>query len=386
LKKAVLALADGTVFEGFSLGADGEAAGEVVFNTSMTGYQEVLTDPSYRGQIVVMTCPQQGNYGVNDEDIESSRPWVQGFVAKEPCLFPSNWRSQGSLRDYMSRHSIVGVSGIDTRALTRIIRDRGAMQAVVSTTGLDPKGLVEKARASRGPIGEDLVKDVTCRSPYAWDEPLWDSRLGYGGARGGVGDVRFRVVAYDYGMKRNILRCLTSAGCSVTVVPADTLARDVIEMGPHGVFLSNGPGDPAAVGYAIENVRGLIGKAPIFGICLGHQILALALGGRTFKLKFGHRGSNHPVKDLKTGRVEITSQNHGFAVDMGSLGASIELTHVNLNDNTVEGLSHRDLPLFSVQYHPEASPGPHDSMYLFERFTGMMARWAGGADDSTVRG
>ncbi len=369
MRKAILALADGTVFEGTAFGAQGETTGEVVFNTSMMGYQEVLTDPSYNGQLVCMTYSQQGNYGINEEDIESVGPWVEGFIVKEACMYPSNWRSTDSLMGYLARHGIVGISGIDTRALTRIIRDKGAMQAVISTTDPDYKRLVEKARASRGLVGVDLVKEVTCKRPYKWEEELW--RVGRGYPKGTT-EKRYKVVAYDFGIKRNILRNLAEAGCDVAVVPASTPAESVLQSNPDGIFLSNGPGDPDAVTYAKENVAKLIGKKPIFGICLGHQILSLALGGKTFKLKFGHRGGNQPVKDLTTGKVEITSQNHGFAVEGESLFGIVDISHINLNDRTVEGLAHKELPLFSVQYHPEASPGPHDSQYLFKRFVDMM--------------
>lgn len=372
LRKAILVLSDGTVFEGTSFGADGEVTGEVVFNTSMTGYQEVLTDPSYNGQIVTMTYSHQGNYGINEEDIESWRPWVEGFIVKEACLYPSNWRSRETLMTYLRRHGIVGIAGIDTRALTRIIREKGAMEGVISTVDLDPSSLFRKAKAAAGLVGKDLVKEVTCKAPYTWHEELWRLEGGYGKKKEGV--KRHKVVAYDFGIKRNILRNLSEAGCDVTVVPASTKAEEVLAMSPDGIFLSNGPGDPDAVTYAKENVAKLIGKKPIFGICLGHQILSLALGGKTFKLKFGHRGANQPVQDLTTGKVEITSQNHGFAVDMDSLKGIAELTHLNLNDRTVEGLTHKKHPLFSVQYHPEASPGPHDSRYLFERFVEMMER------------
>lgn len=370
MKKAILALADGTVFEGFSFGASGSAIGEVVFNTSMTGYQEVLTDPSYKGQIVTMTYPHQGNYGINHEDIESRRPWAEGFIVKEPCLYPSSWRSAETLDHYLKTQNIAGIYGIDTRALTRIIRDKGAMEGVISSTELDAKTLVDKARNAPGLVGIDLVKEVSIDKPYTHEQGLWDLEGGYTRPK----DARFRVVAFDFGMKRNILRNLVSAGCAVTVVPASFSAEETLSMKPDGVVLSNGPGDPEAVPYAIENIRRLIGKIPIFGICLGHQILSLALGGKTFKLKFGHRGANQPVMDLKTGKVEITSQNHGFAVDMASLKGVAEITHINLNDKTVEGLEHRQYPLFSVQYHPEASPGPHDAGYLFKRFTDMMEK------------
>ncbi|MBI5236599.1 MAG: glutamine-hydrolyzing carbamoyl-phosphate synthase small subunit [Deltaproteobacteria bacterium] len=373
MKKAYLALASGEVFEGTSFGADGETSGEVVFNTALSGYQEVLTDPSYKGQLVVMTCPQQGNYGINEEDIESTRPWAEGFIVKEQCLYPSNYRSSEVLMAYLRWHGIVGIAGVDTRALTRIIRDKGAMSAVISTVDRDRARLVERAREATGIVGVDLVKEVTCKKPYRWTQGLWSRESGYEK----IASPGFKVVAYDFGMKLNILRCLASSGCDVAIVPASTPAEAVLEANPDGVFLSNGPGDPEAVPYAIESVKKLIGKKPVFGICLGHQILALALGCRTYKLKFGHRGANHPVKDLTTGKVEITSQNHGFAVDMDSIKGKAELTHINLNDRTVEGMRLKDLPVFSVQYHPEASPGPHDSHYLFKRFTEEMERGKG---------
>jgi carbamoyl-phosphate synthase small subunit len=374
LNKAILALSDGTVFEGFSFGATGTATGELCFNTSMSGYQEVLTDPSYCGQIVSMTYPHQGNYGTNDIDIESWRPWVEGFVVRDPCRAPSSWRSEGSLSAYMERRGIVGIHGIDTRALTRLIRQSGAMMAVISTEH-DAAALVKMAHAAPGLTGRDLVKDVSPAHAYSWHEGLWKITDPFREGIEPVREKKFRVVAYDLGMKRNILRILHDAGCTVTVVPARTTAEEVMAMKPDGVFLSNGPGDPAAVDYAIEAVRKLVdSEIPIFGICLGHQILALALGASTFKLKFGHRGSNHPVKDLSTGKVEITSQNHGFAVDLESIKGDVELTHLNLNDNTVEGIRLRDRPVFSVQYHPEASPGPHDSRYLFRRFTEEMEK------------
>jgi carbamoyl-phosphate synthase small subunit len=367
--KAMLALSDGTVFEGISFGAPSEATGEVVFNTSMTGYQEILTDPSYAGQLVVMTYPEIGNVGVNLEDVESSRPFVEGFIVKEYWRSPSNWRARQSLGDYLAAHGIPGIEGIDTRALVRLLRDKGNLNAILSTDDLDRDRLVRRAREAPSMEGQDLVGKVTCAAPYDWTEGHWTLEGGYSQpAEPG----RRLVVAFDYGIKRNILRNLVSAGCRVRVVPAATPASAVLDMRPDGVFLSNGPGDPAAVPYAAEAVRQLVGKTPIFGICLGHQILGLALGGRTYKLKFGHHGGNQPVMDLTTGKVEITSQNHGFAVDVDSLGGRAELTHVNLNDQTVEGLSHTQLPLFSVQYHPESSPGPHDANYLFRRFVEMM--------------
>ncbi len=347
--------------------------GEVVFNTSMCGYQEVLTDPSYKGQMVAMTCTQIGNYGVDEEDIESNKLWLEGFIVKEYCDYPSNWRSKQTLDTYLKKNKIVGIKGIDTRALTRHLRDNGAMNGVISTIDLNPASLVKKAKKSPSMAGLDLAKEVTCKKSYKWEQGLWDLEKGYAhGSRS-----RFTVVAYDFGMKFNILRNLVNVGCDLTIVPASTSAEDVLKLNPDGIFLSNGPGDPDAVTYAIENVRKLIGKKPIFGICLGHQILGLALGGKTYKLKFGHHGGNQPVMDLTTQKVEITAQNHGFAVDVDSLKSIAELTHINLNDKTVEGLAHTKLPLFSVQYHPEASPGPHDSSYLFKRFTDMMeGKWS----------
>jgi len=378
--KALLALEDGRCFEGTSFGAPGEAAGEVCFNTSMTGYQEILTDPSYAGQIIAMTYPLVGNYGVNSEDFESKGPFCEGFIVRECSTVASNWRAEGTLDEYLADYGVVGIAGIDTRALTRHIRSAGAMRGVLSSVDLDPASLVEKAKAAPGLVGRDLVDGVCTKDPYEWE-------AGPGSAR--RSDARLRVVAYDFGIKRNILRLLSQAGCDVQVVPARTGAEEVLALDPDGVFLSNGPGDPEPISYAVEAIRGLLGKKPVFGICLGHQLLGLALGAKTYKLKFGHRGANHPVMDLSTGRVEITSQNHGFAVDFESLGQAsdsgggpevreteafgdVTLSHVNLNDRTAEGLDCRGVPAFSVQYHPESSPGPHDSRYLFARFIEMM--------------
>ncbi|MFQ5901754.1 MAG: glutamine-hydrolyzing carbamoyl-phosphate synthase small subunit [Thermodesulfobacteriota bacterium] len=370
-QKAVLALADGTIFEGESIGAKGEGIGEVVFNTSMTGYQEIITDPSYKGQIVTMTYPMIGNYGINKEDVESHRPFLEGFVVKELCPYPSNWRSGESLHSFLERWGVVGIQGIDTRALTRHIRDSGAQQAIVSTVDSNKKILLEKVREAPTLVGRDLVKKVTCNNLYRWQEGPWSKEAGYT-CQPQDKVSQFRVVVYDFGVKYNILRQLFKEDCDIIVCPATTSAEDILSLNPDGIFLSNGPGDPEGVPYAIKNVTELIGKKPIFGICLGHQILALALGGKSFKLKFGHHGGNHPVMDLSTNKVEITAQNHGFAVDIDSLNGDVELTHINLNDRTVEGLSHKELPVFSVQYHPEASPGPHDSSYLFKRFVEVM--------------
>jgi carbamoyl-phosphate synthase small subunit len=356
---AVLALEDGTVFEGRAFGYLGEASGEVVFNTALCGYQEILTDPSYAGQIVTMTYPHVGNYGVNPDDMESARPQVAGFVVRASVGAASSWRATGRLDTWLAEHGIVGVSDIDTRALTRHLRTCGAQRGIVSTRARERAALVADARRSRSMVGLDLAREVTCAEPYTWPTPA---------------AARWRVLAYDFGIKRNILRLLAEAGCDVTVIPAHTSAADVLAARPDGVFLSNGPGDPEPVTYAIDAVRRLLdARLPIFGICLGHQILGLACGARTYKLKFGHRGANHPVKDLRTGRVEITSQNHGFAVDAAVFERpELELTHVNLNDGTVEGFRHRELPVVSVQYHPEASPGPHDSHYLFGEFVDLM--------------
>ncbi len=355
--KALIALEDGTVFEGTSFGAEGEKEGEIVFNTSMTGYQEIMTDPSYKGQIVTMTYPLIGNYGVNEEDVESAGPKVEGFIVREFSKITSNYRSTDNLLNYFRKHNIIAIEEVDTRALTKHLRVRGAMKGMISTLDLNPKSLVEKAINSKGIVGRDLVQEVTCRAPYV-----------YGGEDG-----EFRCVVMDYGVKINIPRMLKREGCHVTVAPARTKAEDILAMKPHGVLLSNGPGDPEAVTYAIEEIRKLLGKVPIFGICLGQQLLGLAYGGNTYKLKFGHRGANQPIKDLQTGRVHITSENHGFAVDVDSIKKEpIRVTHVNLNDNTIEGMEHQVYPIFSVQFHPEASPGPHDTYGLFRKFRNMM--------------
>jgi carbamoyl-phosphate synthase small subunit len=365
---AKLALEDGTVYTGRAFGARGETAGEVVFNTSMTGYQEVLTDPSYKGQIVTMTYPLIGNYGVNSDDRESCRPQVQGFLVRELTRVPSNFRADGSLEDYLRDNHIIGLEGIDTRALVRRIRVHGAMKGVLSTIDRDDAALVHKARSSPGIIGRDLVKEVMPAKPFEWTEGFTNPFVTYLSPR----VAKYHVVALDYGMKRNILRCLVQVGCRVTVLPGDARASDVLAHEPDGVFLSNGPGDPEPLTYAIDTIRDLAGKKPIFGICLGHQLLALALGGETFKLKFGHRGANQPVLNEQTNKVEITTQNHGFAVKTESLPDDLQPTHINLNDRTLEGMRHRRWPIFSVQYHPEASAGPHDSGYLFEEFRKLM--------------
>jgi carbamoyl-phosphate synthase small subunit len=367
--KAVLLLEDGTFFEGKAFGARGQRCGEVVFNTSMSGYQEILTDPSYHEQIITMTYPLIGNYGTNPEDWESRKLFVAGFVVKENCPYPSNWRNGATLDAYLASSGIVGIEGIDTRKLVRHIRTQGAMRGILSSTEVDCKKLAEKLQEYPGLVGRDIVKDVTAGVSYEWKEGVINVLSGERTAP----EPKYKVIAFDYGIKQNILRLLVSHGCDVTVVPAETSASDVLARKPDGVFLSNGPGDPAAVTYAIETVKSLLGKVPIFGICLGHQILGLALGGTTYKLKFGHRGANHPVKNLDTGKIEITSQNHGFCVDLDSLaGKDVRLTHMNLNDNTLEGLRCEKLSAFSVQYHPEASPGPHDSRYLFDEFIRLM--------------
>jgi carbamoyl-phosphate synthase small subunit len=387
--KALLVLSDGTVFEGKGFGAEGEAVGEVVFNTSMTGYQEILTDASYKGQIVTMTYTQIGNYGVNGEDIESAGGIkAEGFIVKEACDFPSNWRSSSSLPEYMKKYGVVGIQGIDTRALTGHLRNHGAQMGIISTDDVDPSSLLGKVRAHPGISALDLVSRVTTSEAYAWKEGCWkwcteevkslksEVKSAKAGRNSGAAPgsslltphSSLSVVVYDFGVKFNILRNLVEAGFHVTVVPARTPADAALEMEPDGIILSNGPGDPEAAGYAIEAAKKLLGKKPVFGICLGHQILGLAMGGRTYKLKFGHHGGNHPVKDLSTGRVEITSQNHNYCVDVGSLRGQVKLTHRNLYDGTEEGMSHVDLPVFSVQHHPEAGPGPNDSAHLFRKF------------------
>jgi carbamoyl-phosphate synthase small subunit len=370
--KAKLVLENGTVFTGECFGAPGEVTGEVVFNTSLSGYQEIFTDPSYSGQIVTMTYPLIGNYGVNADDIESAVPQVAGVIVKEYFDFYSNQRASGSLGDWLKKHGIIAIQGIDTRMLTKMLRTDGAMRGVISTADMDEASLLKKVAASPLMLNLDLATKVTCSTPFEWDE-VDGTPFALPTLIGKPEETRFNVVAYDFGIKRNIVRRLVGYGCAVTVVPAGYPAEKILDHDPDGIFLSNGPGDPAAVVVAIENIKRLIGKKPIFGICLGHQLIALALGGKTFKLKFGHRGGNHPVKNLLTEKIEITSQNHGFAVDPKSLDQSrIEITHVNLNDGTNEGFRHREIPLFSVQYHPEASPGPHDSDYLFKDFIEMM--------------
>ncbi len=358
-KEAVLALEDGLLFRGRSFGAEGESFGEVVFNTSMTGYQEILTDPSYKGQMVCMTYPLIGNYGVNKEDMESRRPFIEGFIVKELSRVHSNWRASEDLGSYLKRNNIIGIEGIDTRRLTKHLREHGAKKGVISTRDLDGKSLVKKAKDSPGLEGRDLIKEVTCKEAYDWNKAG-----------------KYRVAAIDSGIKLNILRNLEARGCQVRVFPATATAKEILRFKPHGLFLSNGPGDPAALPYIVHTVKELMdSRLPVFGICLGHQILGQAFGGKTFKLKFGHHGGNQPVQDLSSGAVHITAQNHGYAVDVDSIpDKNIVLTHVNLNDRTCEGMEHKTLPVFSVQYHPEAAPGPHDTMHHFDRFIKMMEK------------
>ena len=359
MTKAILVLEDGRTFSGASFGADGETFGEMVFNTSMTGYQEILTDPSYAGQIVCMTYPLIGNYGVNEEDIESRQPWVEGFVVREASRISSNWRSTESLDDYLKRNNIVGIEHIDTRALVRHIRDKGAMRAGISTVDTSPEVLLEKVLASPEMTNRELATAVTIDAQFDFPSGV---------------DEKYHIVAFDFGVKTNSLREFSRFGCRVTVVPADTTASEIMKLKPDGIFLSNGPGDPASMRTVIEEIKKLAEtKTPMFGICLGHQLIGTAFGGETYKLKYGHRGGNQPIKDLTTGKIEITSHNHGFAVDAESLPADVEVTHINLNDNTVAGLRHKTLPVFSVQYHPESAPGPHDSEYLFKRFIQLMS-------------
>jgi carbamoyl-phosphate synthase small subunit len=394
MKPALLALEDGTIFRGEAFGAEGERPGEVVFNTGMTGYQEVLTDPSYRGQIVTMTYTQQGNYGLNSEDEESWRPWVEGFVVREACPYPSNYRAKLSLDEYLQARGIPGISGIDTRRLTKHLRTYGAKMGVISSVDLDPDSLIQKAQDAPRLEELDFVAEVSCKQPHRWadkgyvEENLTPDKLApvdkvsvrprartimRDGLKLYAPEI-FRVVCLDWGIKQNILRHLYGRGCDLIVVPAKTSAEEVLEYKPDGVLLSNGPGDPRLLDYCVKTARGLIGKVPVFGVCLGVQVIGMAMGGSIFKLKFGHRGVNHPVKNLETGQVEITTQNHGYCVDCDSLKDSgLELTHVNLNDMTCEGVKHRDLPLFGVQYHPEAGPGPHDASYLFDSFITMMS-------------
>jgi carbamoyl-phosphate synthase small subunit len=373
--KAILALADGRIFEGRSFGATGEASGEVVFNTAMSGYQEVLTDPSYKGQMVTMTYTQMGNTGINPEDIESRGLFLSGFIVKEYQDCYSNWRATMSLGSYLRENGIVGIHGLDTRALTRHLRDKWAQNGIISTSDFNHESLVAKARAIPSMSGLDLASGVTCEKPYHWSEGLWDLEGGY--PQVDTSTFNYKVVAYDFGIKYNILRCLVDAGCDVTVVPASFPADEALAMKPDGIFLSNGPGDPEPLVQVQAEIRKFVGKVPIFGICLGHQLLGLALGGKTVKLPFGNHGSNLPVMDMSTRKVEITAQNHGFAVDLDSLGDVACLGHENLNDQTVEGIHHCTLPIFSVQHHPEASPGPHDSQYLFSRFVEMMKNHKG---------
>ena len=382
--QAILALEDGRIFRGHGYGHPGECQGEVVFNTSLTGYQEIATDPSYAGQIVVLTNPQIGNYGTNRADNEAARPFIEGLIVREFSAISSNWRSEQVTDEYMERYAVPVLAEIDTRALVRHLRDRGVMRGVISTTELNPEVLVAKAKGIRKMEGTDLARVVSTKASYQFDASDPRSQMGETLLSEGfiqkpqAGKQILNVIAYDFGIKQNILRMLTRDECRVTVVPAETTAEDVLSLKPDGVFLSNGPGDPEPVDYAVRAIRGLMGRVPVFGICLGHQLCGLALGGRTYKLKFGHHGGNHPVRNNATGKVEITAHNHNFAVDPDSINSSeVELTHVDLNDQTLEGLRHKTLPLFSVQYHPEAAPGPHDSHYLFRDFRQMMEEWKG---------
>lgn len=376
--QAILALEDGRIFRGQGYGHPGECQGEVVFNTSLTGYQEIATDPSYAGQIVVLTNPQIGNYGTNQADNEAARPYIEGLIVREFSRVSSNWRSEQVTDEYMERYSVPVLAEIDTRALVRHLRDNGVMRGVISTATSDTDALVAKARAIRKMDGTDLAKVVSTKSIYSFDETDAHNQSGDPLLPGASDEPTLHVVAYDFGIKQNILRMLTREGCKVSVVPAQTSAEDVLALKPDGVFLSNGPGDPEPVEYAVQAIRKMIGRVPVFGICLGHQLCGLALGGKTYKLKFGHHGGNHPVRNNVTGKVEITAHNHNFAVDPESINANeVELTHVDLNDNTLEGLRHKTLPLFSVQYHPEAAPGPHDSHYLFRDFRNLMEEWKG---------
>ena len=374
-KKAILALEDGMMFRGESFGAEVERLGEVVFNTSMAGYQEALTDPSYCGQILTMTYPLIGNYGINGIDLESTRIWAEGFVVREVSGITSNWRSEMTLSDFLKRNKVPGIHGVDTRMLTKHLRSAGVMKGIISTSDFDEKSLVRKAKSWVGLVGQDMVKKATRKERGEWDPDDKDSRVWTPEMDQELPKPRFKVAAIDYGMKHNILRRLRQEGCAVMVFPATATAKEILDTNPDGVFLSNGPGDPDGVPYAVKTVRELIGKVPIFGICLGHQLLGLAFGGERYKLKFGHRGANQPVKDLTTGKIEITSQNHGFGIVSESLDPDhVEVTHINLNDGSNEGMRHKKYPIFCVQYHPEASPGPHDASYLFRRFTEMMER------------
>ena len=364
--QAKLVLEDGKTYDCYSFGAEGETTGEIVFNTSMTGYQEILSDPSYSGQMIVMTYPLIGNYGVNTEDFESEKPHIKAFIVKELCAYPSNWRSETSLDVLLKKHDIMGIEGLDTRSITRHIRNSGAMRAIISTKDDSIASLLEKVKQAPSMTGANLVDGVTCRKAYTWSEP---NGKDWQFLENVTKESSYTIAVYDFGVKRNILRKFIERGCKLHVFPSKTKAEDILKINPDGIFLSNGPGDPEAVDYVIPEIKKLIGKKPIFGICLGQQLAGIALGGHTYKLKFGHRGANHPVKNLETGVIEITSQNHGFTVDPKSLNEKeIELTHFNLYDGTLEGFRHKELPIFSVQYHPEASPGPHDSDYLFTKF------------------